>query len=115
MTKNDVGIAVKAEFVEDLVKKFPWLEEHPKHVVAQDGKEVGTLFIVEDINWNTVVPGELGHTVTAALNAIGEDNYLLVDACHDYPTSDEGDKGEWHDNPWWLSKCVSVELTYEVG
>ena len=41
-----------------------------------------------------------------------DDDWLLLQACHDYPDTTEGDEGGWHDNPFDFTKNVSVELAW---
>ena len=41
-----------------------------------------------------------------------EEDWIIVQACHDYPDSTDGDEGGWYDNPFNLVKSVSVELSW---
>jgi len=36
--------------------------------------------------------------------------YKIVEACHDYPESHDGDLGRWDDNPWGIERVVSVSI-----
>ncbi len=55
-------------------------------------------FLFQDISWNryddeTIV--ELYRLIEDA-----QDLHWIVEVCHDYPESTEGDSGNWSDNPW---------------
>ena len=41
-----------------------------------------------------------------------EDDWLLLQACHDYPETNDGDEGGWYNNPFDFTKNVSVELAW---
>lgn len=37
-------------------------------------------------------------------------NHIIIEACHDYPESDDGDHGRWTDNPWGAYRQISVSI-----
>jgi hypothetical protein len=37
-------------------------------------------------------------------------DYLIIDACSEYPDNIENDRGGWYDNPWGYYKDVSVTI-----
>ena len=42
-----------------------------------------------------------------------EEDWLIIQACHDYPGDEEGTAGEWYENPFNLHQQVSVELSWD--
>ena len=44
-----------------------------------------------------------------------EDDWLLINACPEYPNDDTGDAGGWYENPWNLYKRVSVDLDWDYA
>jgi len=106
-TRSNVGLALHKD-VELSTETLEWLSNlaDEKHECDE-----GTLFIMESVKWSDLDPD-----VTRLMMELKpyEAKYLLVDACMDYPSSDENDSGGWDDNPWRLGKFISVNLTYEA-
>jgi hypothetical protein len=40
-------------------------------------------------------------------------NHLIIEACHDYPESTDGDSGSWCDNPWNARRVVTVGINFD--
>jgi hypothetical protein len=111
-SRSDVGVAIKAEALKHLRHKSPkvvdWLEETSDEINKQDE---GTLFMFFDIKW----PLRGMNPDIDAFYSIQWSDFLIVEACFDYPEKDgENDIGLWHDNPWNLRKEVSVNVLYEA-
>ena len=119
--RSDVAIAMKEYVYENLspeVRKI--LEEwgfeevskyEPQTEKNQDLDDAGRLFATTDVKWYTDY-----EDVTALYKHMREahdaEDWRILQACHDYPDTDDGDDGEWLDNPFDLSKHVSVELQW---
>ena len=119
--RSDVAIAMKEYVYENLspeVRKI--LEEwgfeevskyEPQTEKNQDLDDAGRLFATTDVKWYTDY-----EDVTALYKhmreAHDEEDWIIFQACHDYPDSTDGDEGGWYDNPFDLSKNVSVELQW---
>ena len=119
--RSDVAIAMKEYVYENLspeVRKI--LEEwgfeevskyEPQTEKNQDLDDAGRLFATTDVKWYTDY-----EDVTALYKhmreAHDEEDWIIFQACHDYPDSTDGDEGGWYDNPFNLSKSVSVELAW---
>ena len=107
--RSDVGIALKKGLAKKVLKEceelFDYADEHLKH------KE-GSLFVFRDIKWYTVEDKGIA-LLYKFLQRAKAAHYLVVEACLDYPASDEGDIGGWYYNPWGLCKCVSATIEYE--
>lgn len=107
--RSDVGIALKTEHCERLVELT---KEHSPFIYRAPE---GNLFVWHDIKWYTDSPGYIAHTVTDFLKGIPEEDYLVVEACAEYPESEGADDGSWDENPWGLQKITTCVLEYDNG
>lgn len=107
--RSDVAVAVSAKakvfLSEDTIR---WMTNDCDSSV--DSAE-GSFFLFKDIKWYRGSDTEIDK-LYAELQKAEDSDYLIIEACHDYPTSDEGDAGSWYDNPWNIHRCVSVEITW---
>ena len=119
--RSDVAIAMKEYVYENLspeVRKI--LEEwgfeevskyEPQTEKNQDLDDAGRLFATTDVKWYTDY-----EDVTALYKhmreAHDEEDWIIFQACHDYPDTTDGDEGGWYDNPFDLSKSVRVALNW---
>ena len=108
--RSDVGVAFKQELWDQVKdnKVFSFLTEEG---TLHDDEDEGVLFVFEDVKWYREDDDIVN--LYAKLNELNEDDFLVVEACHDYPTSEEGDLGNWFDNPWNLHRSVRVELNVD--
>ena len=118
--RSDVGIAMKEYVFQNLsekAKKFleEWeFEERevctPEQVKDED--DAGRLLVTQDVKWYS----HNYEDIIAFMRHLNDDHdaedWLLLQACHDYPESTEGDDGSWYDNPFDFNKNVSVELVW---
>ena len=117
--RSDVAIAMKEYVYENLspeVRKIleEWGFEEVSKYEPESEKEqddAGRLFSTTDVKWYS------GYEDVTALykhmrEAHDAEDWRILQACHDYPDTDDGDDGEWYDNPFDLSKNVSVELQW---
>ena len=118
--RSDVGIAMKEYVFQNLsekAKKFleEWgFEEQTayKSESKKDEDDAGRLFMTSDVKWYW----HDYEDIIAFMKHLNDDHddadWLLLQACHDYPDSTDGDEGGWHDNPFDFYKQVSVELNW---
>jgi hypothetical protein len=42
-----------------------------------------------------------------------DDEFLVLEACHDYPTNESAaDRGNWMDNPWGMIRQIRASIEY---
>jgi len=118
--RSDVGIAMKEYVFQNLsekAKKFleEWgFEEQTvyKPENEKDEDQAGRLFMTTDVKWYHHSYEDIQAFMRHLNDDHDDDDWLLLQACHDYPDSNDGDGGEWHDNPFNLCKHVTVELSW---
>lgn len=108
--RSDVGLAIKAEAWDEAPDWFRnfWLEN--ADTIDENHLEEGRFFIIEDVKWYVVTDEDIKKVVDYLRER--PEMYRLVEACLEYPTQD-GEEGEWSDNPWNLTLNISVSLSYE--
>ena len=123
--RSDVAIAMKKCVVNHLspkARKFldEWGFEARSTIVADDltnsrltKDDLGTLFITEGVKWYILDSDEIQAFYAHLEECHDEEDYLVVTACGEYPEDNDGDDGEWHDNPFNLHRRVSVELSWD--
>ena len=118
--RSDVGIAMKEFVYQNLSKKakkflveweFDEVEVYrPERETDQD--QAGRLFFTKDVKWYSHDYEDIIAFMRHLNDDHDEEDWLLLQACHDYPDSNEGDDGGWYDNPFDFTKNVSVELSW---
>jgi len=113
---SDVAVALRKDALEALPKNIlEWLEatkaqEDLADCSNRDDNDRGRIFILRDMKWDR------GHedvnALYVALEALDEESYLVLEACHEYPETDSMDKGGWVDNPFRLKKYLKAELAW---
>ena len=103
--RSDVAIAIKNE-------TFAALSARSQLMVREEFEEAekndeGLLFHCNGIKWYTTSDSDIIR-LYEELNELDDENYLIIQACHDYPESTDGDIGGWYDNPWEVFRSVSV-------
>jgi hypothetical protein len=119
--RSDVAIAMKECVVNHLSPEArTLLEEYGfeerARVEAHGGDsedEAGSLFVTEGVKWYHDYP-DIQAFYTHLEDCHDEEDFLIVTACGEYPESDEGNAGEWHDNPFNIHKQTTVELSWEA-
>lgn len=107
--RSDIGIAIKEELFTRLsTESVKLLDEFETKLRDEEGR----LFHLTDVKWyrHEADISEF-YKELYELDEGGED-YLIVEACHDYPTNEEGDVGGWIENPWGLVRNVSVSVEF---
>ena len=118
--RSDVGIAMKEYVFQNLsekAKKFleEWgFEEQTayKPENEKDEDQAGRLFATSDVKWYHHDYEDIRAFMHHLHEDHDDDDWLLLQACHDYPDSNDGDEGGWYDNPFDFTKNVSVELVW---
>ena len=111
--RSDVAICMKARVVEHLspeIRKF--LDEwgFSEREVVKEGDDAGTLFYTSDVKWYSDSYPSIIAFYRYMEGSHAEDDYLIIEACSEFPDTDGGNAGCWEDNPWNLYKEVSAEL-----
>jgi hypothetical protein len=111
--RSDVGVALKHNVLRALENNpvVTKLLSESSQVLEEDE---GKLFVFEHVKWYRGLGGyEDIDALYSALSGEDDGDYRIVEACHDYPNSKDGDCGGWDDNPWDLCRSISVTLWYE--
>ena len=112
--RSDVAFAAKPDVVSNLTP------ESRETILRYFGEPMettdeGTLWFVEGTKWySTLYPELVALYKDLGQNpAFEEADYLLIEGCYDYPEhGDNGDIGEWDDNPWQVCREVRVCVNY---
>lgn len=102
--RSEVVIALKKSINDLIVEANPMLK-YADNIYTH---ELGTLYHFDNIKWNDIDP--VVGTLYALLEQQSPVDYLIIQACFDYPESSDGDKGKWVDNPWNLYRRISVSV-----
>jgi len=118
--RSDVGIAMKEYVFQNLSEKAKkFLEEwefdereayKPEQVKDED--DAGRLFVTQDVKWYHHEYDDIIAFMKHLNDDHDEEDWLIIQACHDYPESTDGDEGGWYNNPFDFYKNVSVELSW---
>ena len=111
--RSDVAVALKKNVFDNLSAGSrqtlsEWFGE-PASVNGQGH----VLFYTEFVKWYFSSYEDLVALYAELLDSFDEEEYLIVQACHDYPESTEGDLGGWYDNPWGAYRSVRVEVKWD--
>ena len=106
--RSDVAVAIKSHIYTRLSPETMKLlkEDFDEEEYSDDNDR---LFTIESIKWYTDSDEDIVR-LYKELERFDEEDYLIVEACSEYPESDGGSVGNWHDNPWGIYKNVSVTI-----
>lgn len=110
MGRSDVGFACKAEIAKQIDELFPWVREEADTVSELPE---GTLYHLTDVKWYYELDKEIKELYTWLKEKEAGD-YLIIEACYDYPSSENGDLGDWLDNPWNMCRNISVSVAFDA-
>jgi len=118
--RSDVAIAMKECIFQNLSEKArEFLEEWGfeersvyKPLGEKDQDDAGRLLITEEVKWYSQTYPDIIAFLKHLDDYHDDEDWLIVAATPDYPDSNDGDGGEWHDNPFNLCKHVTVELSW---
>lgn len=106
---SSIGIALKPEVFEALpeASRDFLLGTFETHEQTDEGH----LFHVTYVKWYQFDPSVA--SLYEFLHEQNEDDFLVLEACHDYPSEDaEGDLGAWTDNPWGMVRNIEVSISF---
>ena len=118
--RSDVGITMKEYVYQNLsVKAKEFLKEwgfeesaRRKPEEVNDEDDAGRLLTTSDVKWYHFDYEDIQAFMKHLNEHHDEDDWLLLQACHDYPETNDGDEGGWYNNPFDFVKNVSVELAW---
>jgi len=114
-TRSDVALAIRKHVFDKLSSKNQkFLLSADEVLTHKDDKllEDGRLFIFRDYKWYFDTDENIMN-LCADLTRNDCGDYLIVEACSEYPESTDGCIGGWYSNPWRIRKYTTVELEYE--
>ena len=111
-TRSDVGLAIKTEAFEALPASVKAFLAETDFFDTKLEHEEGRLFHVQCIKWDDFAPPI--SDLYAALKELDGEDFIIIEACHDYPDSENGDRGDWVDNPWGLEQVTTTSVEFYV-
>jgi hypothetical protein len=106
-TRSDVFVAIKADLW-DSVKDLSIWKSADVAGISDDGDHG---FQFDDISWSPAYDEHLKELYSRlSQHDPSGDGHLIIEACHDYPESDDGDHGRWTSNPWGAYRQISVSI-----
>jgi len=105
--RSDIGVAIKHSVLEKLPEEATKIFDDAQYRFSNNE---GTLFYFTSTKWYKDDP-EI-QALYAGLAELPEEDYRIVEACQEYPESDDGDAGEWED-PWGLCREISVTIEFD--
>jgi len=113
--RSDVFVATKEHIFLNLK---PETQKFLEEMSDQSSKKPeGRAFIFESVKWYrddypeiVELYDALKYLTSSPENGFYEEDYIIIEACGEYPEYDENNIGEWHDNPWEAHKEVSVTV-----
>ena len=110
-TRSDVALGMTLEVYEALSEQSKttikeWCQEH------QDIGDHGILFVADSVKWYAHSYPDL-IALYRDLEEQDFEQFHLIVATPEYPTSTELDIGDWYDNPWGICKYTSCELRWD--
>jgi len=105
--RSDVAVLMKHRVfasMPDLAKKLlsECDEEHRD--------DEGVLFHFLQVKW---YGGKDIDALNDALDKEEDEDWLIIEACHDYPCTEDYSTGDWVENPWNAFKQVSVSINID--
>jgi len=110
--RSEVAIAIKND-------AYKLLSDKTKDTIREwfgdykDRNEEGLLFFADHVKWYHDVYPELNSLYRDFSDKLDENDFMLIKATSEYPEENDGDAGEWYDNPWYVEKQVTVEVYWE--
>jgi hypothetical protein len=105
--RSDVFLAVKAAIQDEFKKDFE------AKLVENYGAKVylhpeGTAYSMEYVKWYY-------DDLVALYRWLGEqkgDDFIVIEACAEYPDESAGNFGDWDDNPWGAERYYRVSIEF---
>lgn len=104
--RSEVAVAVKNNVLEAMSQEqiARWFGDCDEVLEHKEGK----LFHWEGVKWYRGLDSDVDSLYEFLGQDGRENDYLVVEACHDYPESEDGNAGSWVDNPWDIYKFHTV-------
>jgi len=108
--RSEVVVAMKLDVYNKLTPDtVKWLNEvSDQQNMRSEGD--GVSFMFDYIKWYTDQYPEIVQLYKELSDLECDEDYLIIDACSEYPENDENDRGCWYENPWNYHKSVSVTI-----
>ena len=110
--RSDVFVALKKELVEKLPEKYDkMLREEYRAEVLEHAE--GRAYFMEYVKWYAHNDAELVEFYEWLDGNEAMDQHLVIEACHDFPESTDGDAGDWNNNPWGACRYVRAGIEFD--
>ena len=109
--RSDVAVALKGDVFNRLSQKSKETLDVWFGQTASVTKE-GVLFYTQGVKWYHTIYDDLVALYDELEDNFDYEDFLIIQACHDYPQSEEGDLGDWYDNPWEIHRSWSVTVEW---
>ena len=108
--RSEVVVAMKLDVYNKLTPDtVKWLNEvSDQQNMRSEGD--GVSFLFDYIKWYTCSYPPIMQLYKELSDLECDEDYLIIDACSEYPENDENDRGCWYENPWNYHKSVSVTI-----
>lgn len=74
----------------------------------------GTAYSMEHVKWYQNDDEELIQFYNFLDNEnIAYSDFIVIEACYDYPESTDADSGAWHNNPWGAHRYVRTGIDFD--
>jgi hypothetical protein len=107
-SRSDVVFACREQIKKSIDDCFPWVRKDSEYVLTDNQ---GILFHFVDVNWDLIYDEDI-NALYRWLDSQNAKDFIIIEACYDYPNSDSGNLGEWTENPWNIRKAISVSIEY---
>ena len=105
--RSEVAIAIKTKTYEALSKESKELLNDMGEVARN---EEGRYFKCDEIKWYIDDDSDLIR-LYSELSYMQDGDYLIVEACPEFPESTQGDAGAWFESPWDPRRYVEVSIS----
>ena len=74
----------------------------------------GTAYSMEYTKWYMDCDTDMVEFYEFLAN-LNTSDFIVIEACHDYPMNTDGDAGNWYDNPWGAERFIrtGIEFNYK--
>lgn len=109
--RSHVGVAIKHRMLKRLSQETITFLHNDACKIHETNE--GKLFEFFEIKWHHTTYPEL-IKLYDEVRAGPDEDFYIVQACHDYPESTDGDDGDWVDNPWNLYRVVDTYVNIDT-
>lgn len=110
--RSDVFLAVKTDIASEFNEKFgPMLREEYGAEVFEHAE--GTAYFMDYVKWYHDIYDDLVEMYRWLDAQEDDENYIIIQACSEYPEDHNEDLGAWDENPWGACRVVSVSIQFD--